>query len=50
MCVTGLIEMGVDNSHPERAPIKSIQAKNRLADYFVSDSGSISFKSHYLYI
>lgn len=41
MTIDGLIEIERDLSGPSRSPNQSIQIRNKLADYFVSDAGSV---------
>ena len=44
LSVQGFIEMGKDTS---RASLQSTQARNKLADYFISDVGSVPWQTNY---
>lgn len=48
MSVTGFIEMEQDSSETTRAPNQYIRTRNQLADYFVSDIGSVPWKNNYI--
>lgn len=48
MSIEGFIDIGQDISRPTRGTIQSIQARNKLADYFVSDVGSVPWQTNYI--
>ena len=47
LSVQRFIEMGQDTSGPSRASLQSTQARNKLADYFISDVGSVPWQTNY---
>ena len=49
MSVEGFIEIEQDTSEPTpRATNQSINARNNLADYFVTDIGSVPWQTNYM--
>lgn len=50
MSIEGFIEIKQDTSldRTPRTTNKSINARNNLADYFVSDIGSVSWQTNYI--
>lgn len=48
MSIEGLIDITQDTPRPRRGTNQAIQARNKLADYFVSDVGSVPWQTKYM--
>lgn len=48
MSITGFIETEHDSSERTRAPTQFVQTRNELADYFMSDIGSVPWQNNYI--
>lgn len=50
MCIEGFVEFEQDtlSDRSPRATNQSINARNNLADYFVSDISSVSWQTNYI--
>lgn len=46
--MTGLFDIEQNPSGPSRAPNQLIQTRNKLAEYFVSDTGSVPWQANYI--
>lgn len=48
LSIKGFIDIEQDTSEPRRGTNQSIQARNKLADYSVSDAGSLPWQTNYM--
>lgn len=48
LSIEGLVDVRRDSSEPSRAPIQWIQTRNKLAEYFVSEIGSVPWQRNHI--